>query len=460
MNLNTVLSNQHQTVHFVGVGGVSMSGLAEVLLRRGFSVSGSDMKESEALMRLRTLGMKAFVGHAADQVGDADLVIRTAAIPDSNPEIIRARECKIPVLERAEAWGILMREYRNNVCFSGTHGKTTSTSMMTHIALEANLDPQVMVGANLPAIGGGLRIAESDLFIAEACEYCNSFHHFYPTVAVILNVDEDHLDFFSGIEEIIESFATFAKIVPQDGVVVVNGDDENAMKAVSGIDREVMTFGIDRAAKVMAKNLVLGARETVFDLYLDGELKTTIHLAVLGKHNVYNALSACAAAFALGISPEAIATGLSKFHGAGRRFEFKGEFNGAQVYDDYAHHPSEVRATLESAKTLGYDRVICIFQPHTYTRTAALKEEFAEALSLADVSCLVPIYAAREKNTIGIGSDAISDLIPNAQNFKDFEEALSWMKEQAKSGDLILTMGAGDIVLLGEKLIEDSKMKP
>jgi len=454
LNLNTVLSDHRQTVHFVGVGGVSMSGLAEVLLRRGFVVSGSDIKESAALERLCTLGMKGFVGHVAEQLGNADLVIRTAAIPDSNPEIIAARERGIPVLERAEAWGILMREYRHNVCFSGTHGKTTSTSMMTHIALEANLDPQVMVGANLPAIGGGLRIAESDLFIAEACEYCNSFHHFYPTIAVILNVDEDHLDFFSGIEEIIGSFATFAKIVPQDGAIVVNGDDENAMKAVAGIDRSVITFGIDRPAKVMAKNLALGARETVFDLFVDGECKEKIRLAVLGKHNVYNALSACAAALTLGISPETIASGLSKFHGAGRRFEFKGTFHGAQVYDDYAHHPSEVRATLESAKTLGYDRVICIFQPHTYTRTAALKEEFAKALAIADVACLVPIYAAREKNTIGIGSDAISDLIPNALNFSDFEVALSWIREHARAGDLILTMGAGDVVLLGEKLIQ------
>ncbi len=452
--MNTVLSDCCQTVHFVGIGGVSMSGLAEVLLSRGFSVSGSDMKESDALARLKNLGIVTFVGHRAEQVGDADLVIRTSAIPDSNPEIVCAKEKGIPILERAEAWGILMKEYKHNVCFSGTHGKTTSTSMMTHIALEAECNPQVMVGANLPAIGGGLRIADSDLFIAEACEYCNSFHHFHPSIAVILNVDEDHLDFFSGIEEIIASFQTFAKLVPQDGAIVVNGDDANAMKAVAGIKREIITFGIDQPARVMAKNLTMSTRETVFDLYFDGEFQTKIRLAVLGKHNVYNALSACAAALKLGISPEDIAAGLSTFHGAGRRFELKGVYGGAEVYDDYAHHPSEVRATLESVKTLGYERVICIFQPHTYTRTAALKEEFAEALSLADVPCFVPIYAAREKNTIGIESDAIANLIPNSLNFSDFEEALAWIRANARAGDLILTMGAGDVVLLGEKLLK------
>ena len=452
--MHTVLSDCSKTVHFVGIGGVSMSGLAEVLLTRGFSVTGSDMKESPALARLRALGVKTFVGHCAEQVGDSDLVIRTSAIPDSNPEIVEAKERNLPVLERAEAWGILMREYRNNVCFSGTHGKTTSTSMMTHIALAADLDPQVMVGANLPVIGGGLRIADSDLFIAEACEYCNSFHHFYPTIAVVLNVDEDHLDFFSGIEEIIASFQKFASLVPKDGAIVVNCDDENAMRSVSGIDREIITFGIDHPARVMAKNLEMSTRETAFDLYFDGEFQTEIRLAVLGKHNVYNALSACAAALKLGVLPEQIAAGLETFHGAGRRFEFKGEFQGAQVYDDYAHHPSEVRATLESVKTLGYERVICIFQPHTYTRTAALKEEFASALSLADVACFVPIYAAREKNTIGIESDAIAELIPNSLNFSGFEPALEWICGNARAGDLILTMGAGDIVLLGEELLK------
>lgn len=452
---STLLSDFRQVVHFVGIGGVSMSGLAEVLHSRGFTVRGSDMNESETLKRLREKGISTFVGHVYEQTIGADIVIRTSAIPDSNPEIVCARDHGIPVLERAEAWGILMEEYQDIVCFSGTHGKTTSTSMMTHIALKARLDPQVMVGANLSVIGGGMRIADSGLFIAEACEYCNSFHHFRPTVAVILNVDEDHLDFFSGIEDIIASFHKFASIVPQNGgCVVVNADDANAMRAVHDLDREIVTFGIQNSADVCAQNVVFTDTETTFDLVFRGEVATQIRLSVLGKHNVYNALSACAAALKLGIAPECIAEGLSEFTGAGRRFEPKGEYRGAKVYDDYAHHPSEVRATLGAVKTLGYDRVICIFQPHTYTRTAALKEDFAKALSLADQVCLVPIYAAREKNTIGISSSAIAELIPNALDFENFETCVSWLSEQVKAGDLVLTMGAGDVYKIGEMLLK------
>lgn len=449
------LSDCRQVVHLVGVGGVSMSGLAEVLYRRGFVVRGSDMNDSPALQKLQKQGVKTFVGHRYEQVAGADLVIRTSAIPDSNPEIVYARDHQIPVLERAEAWGILMEEYEDIVCFSGTHGKTTSTSMMTHIALEARLNPQVMVGANLPIIGGGLRVAESGLFIAEACEYCNSFHHFRPTMAVILNVDEDHLDFFSGIDEIVASFRKFAEIVPQkNGCVIVNADDANAMRSVDDLEREIITFGIDQDADVRAKNIVYSEKETVFDLVFRDQEIVRIRLVVLGKHNVYNALSACAAALQLGISPKCIAAGLSKFCGAGRRFEPKGEYRGAKVYDDYAHHPSEVFATLSSVKELGYRRVICIFQPHTYTRTAALKESFAEALALADQVCMVPIYAAREQNTIGISSSAVAELIPGAKDFPDFAACVKWLEENAKEGDLVLTMGAGDVFKIGEMLTQ------
>ncbi len=455
MAKSTLLSDNRQVVHFVGIGGVSMSGLAEVLCSRGFTVRGSDMNESDTLKRLRSIGIQTFVGHVYEQTNGANVVIRTSAIPDSNPEIVCARDHGIPVLERAEAWGILMEEYRDIVCFSGTHGKTTSTSMMTHIALKARLDPQVMVGANLSVIGGGMRIADSDLFIAEACEYCNSFHHFRPTVAVILNVDEDHLDFFSGIEDIIASFAKFASLVPQNsGCVVVNADDANAMCAVCGIERKMLTFGIENLADVRAENIVYTDVETKFDLVFRGEKITEITLSVLGKHNVYNALSACAAALKLGVSADAIAQGLAEFTGAGRRFEPKGEYRGAKVYDDYAHHPSEVKATLGSVKALGYDRVICIFQPHTYTRTAALKDEFAQALALADQVCLVPIYAAREKNTIGIASSAIADLIPNALDFENFDMCVTWLSGDAKKGGLVLTMGAGDVYQIGEMLLK------
>lgn len=450
--IDSRFSDNSKVIHFVGIGGVSMSALAEVLNFRGFVVRGSDMNKGEHTARLTKLGIKVTIGHTADNVEGADLIIRTSAIHDDNPEIIRARECGIPVIERAEAWGELMREYKNAVCVSGTHGKTTTTSMITHITLEARLNPQVMVGANLPIIGGGLRVASGDLFIAEACEYCNSFLSFYPTIAVILNVDEDHLDFFSGIDDIVASFHRFAASVPAFGAVIANADDNNAMRATEGLDQKIITFGVN-SGDVMAKNIISDENGSTFTLWRNGEKLVDIKLQVSGKHNIYNALAAAAAAMELHISPKCIAAGLSKFTGASRRFEYKGECSGALVYDDYAHHPSEVSATLNAAREHKPDRIICAFQPHTYTRTNALCDDFAKALSLADIVFLADIYAAREKNTLGITSEMISSKIPSAKYVPKLCDIAEEIVKIAKPGDLILSMGAGDVYLVAEMLV-------
>lgn len=440
-------------IHLIGIGGVSMSALAEVLNFRGFVVRGSDMNEGEHIERLRRLGIRVAIGHAAENVEGASIVIKTSAIHDDNPEIIRAHELGIPVIERAKAWGSLMLEYKNVLCIAGTHGKTTTTSMSTHIALEARLDPQVMVGANLPIIDGNLRVASSDLFVAEACEYCNSFLSFCPTIAVILNIEEDHLDFFSGIDEIIASFHKFAEKVPSYGAVIVNADDEHACRAVEGLDQRVVSFGIERG-DVMAKRICTSNGKTSFTLCRNGEELVEIRLLVTGRHNVYNALAAAAAALELNISPKCIAAGLSKFGGASRRFEYKGTCQGAEVYDDYAHHPSEVRATLAAARERNPGRIICAFQPHTYTRTRALCRDFAAALAGADVVYLADIYAAREKSIDGVTSELISSRLPGAHYVPKLSDIAQEIKKIARPGDMIFSMGAGDIWQVADMLCE------
>ena len=448
---NLLFSDTSKVIHLVGIGGVSMSALAEVLNFRGFVVTGSDMNEGELIERLRRLGIKISIGHKGENIKGADIIIRTSAIHDDNPEIIAARECGLPVLERAEAWGEIMRDYSNVLCIAGTHGKTTTTSMATHIALEARLDPQVMVGANLPIIGGNLRVASGDLFIAESCEYCNSFLSFSPTIAVVANVEEDHLDFFSGIEDIIDSFRAFCNLVPEDGYVVYNADDQNACKVICGLSKNIISFGIENG-EIRAENIRENQNGVSFMLTRDGEELSEVSLTVSGRHNIYNALAAAASAMALGVSPKCIAAGLSKFSGASRRFEFKGTCNDAPVYDDYAHHPSEVSATLSAARSRAPRRIICAFQPHTYTRTAALADDFADALSIADIVYVADIFAAREKPVEGVTSALISDKISGAKNLHSFEEIAAEIRRVATADDMILTMGAGDICRVAEIL--------
>jgi len=438
--------------HLVGVGGVSMSPLAEVLHGAGMTITGSDMQESRTVARLRSVGVHVVIGHKAESVQGADCVIRTAAVHDDNPEIAAARAAGIPVFERAQAWGALMRQYQNALCLSGTHGKTTTTSMCTHIFMAAQADPTVMIGGTLPMLGVGHRVGQGDTIIMESCEYCDSFLSFFPTVAVILNVDADHLDYFEDLKAVQRSFRAFAQLVPDKGWVVANAEDQNTMETVAGLDRSLLTFGVEQG-DVKAENLSWINGMGSFDICIKGAHYAHVALQVPGIHNVKNALAAAAAAYVLHIPGQAVEQGLASFIGAGRRFEHKGEFNGAQVYDDYAHHPSELEALLTTAKTLGYKRVICAFQPHTYTRTKELFHEFVRVLKLADVALLAEIYAAREKNTIGISSRDLVPHIPGSRYFATLPEVTDALAELAQPGDLILTVGAGNIYTAGEALL-------
>ena len=437
--------------HLVGVGGVSMAPLAEVLKGRGMAVTGSDMKESGTVDHLRSLGIQVTIGHLPQSVEGADCVIRTAAVHDDNPEITAALKAGIPVFERAQAWGAIMRHYKNALCVAGTHGKTTTTSMCTHILLAAGRDPSVMLGGTLPILGAGHRVGRGDTIIAESCEYCNSFLSFAPTVAVILNVEEDHLDFFKDLDDIKRSFRRFAQLTPPDGRIVVNADDEGAMDALKGLP--LFTFGCREGADCQARDLTWHGGRPDFDVVVDGKVYTHLSLRVAGLHNVYNALAAAAAAYVLGIPSKAVRQGLEGFFGAGRRFELKGQYNGARVYDDYAHHPAELHALLEMAQSLGCERVICAFQPHTYTRTKALFDDFVRELQLADLVILTDIYAAREQNTIGISSRDLAERIPGALYCPSLPEAAEKLRELAQPGDLIVTAGAGDIYTVGEMLL-------
>ena len=442
--------------HLVGIGGVSMAPLAEVLHGMGVVVSGSDMKESKTVEHLRSLGIQVNIGHFPDGAKGADLVIRTAAVHDDNPEISGARQAGIPVFERAQAWGALMSDYKHALCISGTHGKTTTTSMCTHIVMAAQMDPTVMIGGTLPLLHAGHRVGKGDTIILESCEYCNSFLSFRPTTAVILDIEADHLDFFKDLADVENSFRRFADLVPaEDGIVVANADDRNTMDTLDGLNRNVITFGLGSYADVYCENLEYVGGVGHFDLMRDGEKLTHVELSVPGKHNVKNALAAAAAALTIGVPPTAIAAGLHAYRGAERRFQFKGEYNGAMIYDDYAHHPGELHVLLDTAKTLGYDRIICAFQPHTYTRTKALFGDFVHELKRPDITLLAEIYAAREKNTIGISSKDIADCIPGAIYCPTLADVTVKLKELARPGDLILTVGAGDIYQAGEALLQE-----
>lgn len=439
--------------HLIGIGGVSMSALGEVLFSAGLNITGSDMNRSETVTALEKKGIKVTIGHFPESVEGADFIVRSAAVHDDNPEIVSAREKGIPVFERTQAWGAIMREYKNAICVSGTHGKTTTTSMVTHILMANRSDPTVMIGGTLPLIKSGYRVGEGDTIVLESCEYYNSFHSFLPTIAVILNIDEDHLDFFKDIDDIKKSFAVFAGNVTEGGYIVANADDKNTMdcvKTVSG--RKIVTFGIENIADVRAVNIKSG-RRTLFDLEYKGEIKASIELKVAGRHNIYNALAASAAAICYGADIGRIKEGLEQFGGVGRRAEYKGSYNGADIYDDYAHHPNELRATLAAVREMGYERVVCAFQPHTYSRTKKLFNEFVSALSLADKVYLAEIYAAREKNTLGISSRDIAEKIQGAVYCPSFEELENALRKEAKSGDIILTVGAGDIYKVGEDIV-------
>ena len=441
--------------HLVGIGGISMFSLAEILLERGLHVTGSDARHSEAIDEMTAMGIPIAIGHAAENLGQVDFVVRTAAVHDDNPEIVAARSRGIPVYERAQAFGAIMRDYRQAACVAGTHGKTTTTSMLSCIALAAGIDPSLMIGGVLPLIHSAHRVGKGDTIILEACEYCNSFLSFCPTIAVVLNVEADHLDFFKDLADISRSFRAFAERTPEkEGVVIFNADDGNTVECLAGIDRKTLTFGLGEAAQVRAQRIAYENGLPAFDITREGDVLCRVKLLVPGEHNVRNALAAAAAALMLGLSADSIERGLSSYTGAERRFDYRGQYNGAVVYDDYAHHPSELHALFDAAEQMKAEggRLICAFQPHTYTRTKAFFEDFVRELSRPDLTVLADIYAAREKNTVGVSSADLAQRIPGAVYLPGLDAITDYLRSVAREGDLILTVGAGELNRVADAL--------
>ena len=435
-------------VHMVGIGGVSMRPLALVLKDRGITVTGSDMNSSGSTEELLRSGIPVAIGHRGENIQGADCIVRTAAARNDNPEIAAARAAGMPIFERAEAWGMIMREYANAICVSGTHGKTTTTSMVTHVMMEAKKDPTVMIGGALPLLGAGHRVGGGDTIVLESCEYCDSFLNFYPTLAVILNIEADHLDYFKDLQDVEKSFRAFAKLATQG--ILANGDDQNTMDTLAGMD--FVTFGLGEHNRIRAVNISDDWSE--FDVLCDGEFYAHLKLSVYGRHNTLNALAAAGTGWMLGVSGEDAANGLATFTGAGRRMEKKGTFNGCPVYDDYAHHPGELSCLIDAVRTQGYKRVVVAFQPHTYTRTHALFEDFIRELKRVDVCVVAEIYAAREQNLIGISSRDLVERIPGATYCETLPEVTEFLRANVQEGDIVLTVGAGDIYRAGEALVK------
>lgn len=433
--------------HLIGIGGVSMRPLGLVLKGMGMEVSGSDMSASLSTKELEDHGIHVVIGHQAENIQGVDCVIRTAAVHNDNPEIAAARSAGIPVFERAQAWGEIMKSYKNAICISGTHGKTTTTSMMTHILMEAKMDPTVMIGGYLPLLHAGHRVGHGDTIVLESCEYCDSFLNFFPTLAVVLNVEADHLDYFKDLADIQKSFHKFAQMATFG--VAANGDDPHTVEAMKGIKH--VSFGLGEQNRVRAENISKDWRH--FDVTVDGEFYCHVDMGVMGRHNALNTLGAAAASWMLGIKGEAVTQGIASFHGAGRRMEMKGTFNGARIYDDYAHHPDELRATLETARSMG-GRLVVAFQPHTYSRTQALFQDFVRELKKPDVLVLAEIYAARERNTSGISSQDLAAQIPGAVYCQTLPEVTDYLRGHVQPGDLVITIGAGDIFRAGEALLD------
>lgn len=435
-------------VHLVGIGGVSMRPLGLVLKGMGLLVTGSDMNSSVSTDELIAKGIHVSIGHRPENIQGADCIIRTAAAHNDNPEIAAARMAGVPIFERAQAWGVIMQAYKNAICISGTHGKTTTTSMVTHILMEADWDPTVMIGGDLPLLHAGHRVGEGDTILLESCEYCDSFLNFFPTLAVILNIEADHLDYFKDLADVQKSFRAFAQL--STGGILANGDDAHTRQALDGM--EYISFGLNDTNRVTAINMCNQWRS--FDVVCDGDVYCHLELSVLGKHNAMNALAAAGVAWMLGIPGESVEHGLATFHGARRRLEYKGTYNGAVIYDDYAHHPDELAATIDAVKTMGYDRVVVAFQPHTYSRTSALFDDFVCQLRKPDLVVLAEIYAARERNTIGISSKDLIKHIPGAIYCATLPGVTECLRGIAKPGDIILTVGAGDIYRAGEALLK------
>ncbi|HAJ97115.1 MAG TPA: UDP-N-acetylmuramate--L-alanine ligase [Ruminococcus sp.] len=457
--MNKLILNEKKHIHFIGIGGSGMYPLAQILHSKGFYLTGSDNNETDTLQAVRNMGIPVTLGQKAENIEGADLIVHTAAIMADNPELIAAKASGVPVLERSELLGIISSWFSDAVCVTGTHGKTTTTSMLTQILVENGLDISAVIGGKLPIIHGSGCVGTSDIFVCESCEFMDHFLKLYPDTAVILNIDADHLDYFGTIENIIKSFHKFCEMAST--AVIYNGDDANTLKAIEGITgKEMISFGYGESNQYRAVDIVHNANAGAsFTVLKDGQEMGRITLQVPGEHNVLNALSAVAVCDKRGLTFEQIQKGLEVFRGAGRRFEIRGVVNGVTVADDYAHHPTELTATLKAAKEMHYKRVWAVFQPFTFSRTIQHLQEFADALSIADVAVLTDIMGSREKNTYGIYTRNLAEIMDNAvyfpqdesaeytdeRKYQNFDDVCRYVVEHVQEGDLVLTMGCGDI---------------
>lgn len=452
---------KYKNIHMIGIGGVSMSGIAAILTNWGFTVTGSDWAESESTEKLNSLGIKVTIGHNINDVAKSDVVVYSAAIKQDDPEMLEAQRLNIPTIERADFLGELTRCFKDTICISGTHGKTTTTSMISLCFLEALQDPSIQVGAFLNVLDGNYKVGNSEHFIIEACEYVESFLKFSPKAEIILNIDNDHLDYFKTFENIKNAFVKYTKLLPDDGLLIINGDDINCLDLPQYTNANVLTYGINnKNSHFYAKNILFdndGLPE--FEVYKNNKFFTKIKLSVPGKHNVLNALSCIALCDYYGIDKKDIQNALKKFTGAHRRFEFKGKLNGASIYDDYGHHPTEIIATSTSVNEKKHNKSWVVFQPHTYSRTKNLLDDFANALLNFDNIIVLDIYAAREANTYNISSkdlvDKIVSLGKNAKYIPDFNECVSLLKDNVKENDIVLTLGAGTVTQIGPMLLNN-----
>lgn len=454
---------KYRNIHCIGIGGVGLSAIAEILVSRGYRVSGSDMKPSEMTEKLKKSGITIYIGHRAENVENADLIIYSAAIAEENPEIIRAREKNIPLASRAEILGTLMDEYESSVAISGTHGKTTTTSMVSLVLEAAGLEPTILVGGQLDEIGGNVKVGNSPYFVTEACEYRDSFLQLRPKIEVILNIDSDHLDYFKDIDHIVRSFDKFARAVPEDGRIIAYDSNPFVSEVIKG-HANVVTYGYNENSTYHISEVRFNSEAMPsFSVSHNGVKLEHVQLNVPGEHNILNAAAAFACCHVLGVNAALIAGTLESYHGTQRRFDIIGTTDrGVKVVDDYAHHPTEIRATLSAAHNIPHRKLWCLFQPHTYTRTLALFDQFADAFEQTDVLILADIYAAREKDIYNISSEKLAAEIRREHPDKEvyymdsFEKIADYVREHAENGDVVITMGAGDIYKTGKMIMEQN----
>lgn len=452
MEINDELLKGKKHIHFIGIGGSGMFPIAQILHEEGYYLTGSDNNPSDTLELVKKLGIPVTMGQAAENIKGADLIVYTAAIMSDNPELIAAKESGVPTIERSVMLGILTRCYKNAVCICGTHGKTTTSCMVTQILLDGGLDPTAVIGGKLPEIGGNGRVGKSEIMVCESCEFVDTFLKLTPDTTVVLNIDEDHMDYFKTMDRLVESFHKFCAMTT--GAIIANGDDPEVLLALQGIENPITTFGWTDANDYYPADITPHKSiHTSFHLMHRGEDLGRLDIYVPGLHNVLNAVAAAIAAMSAGADFAQVQSGLAAFHGAGRRFEILGEVNGITIADDYAHHPTEIRATLNAAKGMDFKRVIAVHQPFTYSRTKTLLNEFAEVLTIADHTVLSEIMGSREKNTYNIYAKDLAEKIPGCVWFPTFEEIADYVSAEARPGDLILTLGCGDIYKAAKRIL-------